>query len=49
MLRWLTNRGGFSAYGQFMRNACGGLCAMLVEGLNHVSIGAKQDKVLVAQ
>ena len=25
------------------------LCAMLVEGLNHVSIGAKQDKVLVAQ
>ena len=27
----------------------GSLCAMLVEGLSHVSIGAKQDKVLVAQ
>ncbi|EFC68190.1 hypothetical protein HMPREF0670_01361 [Prevotella sp. oral taxon 317 str. F0108] len=25
MLRWLINRGGFSVYGQFMCNACGGL------------------------
>ena len=27
----------------------GSLCAMLVEGLNHVNIGAKQDKVLDVQ
>ena len=27
----------------------GSLCAMLVEGLNHLSIGAKQDKVLDVQ
>ena len=49
MLRWLIVRGGFSVYGQLVCNACGCLCAMLVEGLNHVSIGAKQDKLLVAQ
>ena len=41
MLRWLIVRGGFFVYGQFMRNACG--------GLNDVVVGAKQDKVLVAQ
>ena len=42
MLRWLINRGVVYLF-------IGSLCAMLVEGLNRVSIGAKQDKVLDVQ
>ena len=42
MLRWLINWGVVYLF-------MGSFCAMLVDGLNRVSIGAKQDKELDAQ